>query len=217
VTLVHSDFPTFGFSLTSAREGVTSRVGDEALAFLVPDNEDPDPAALSFEVHSINAGMNDTTTLTKTVSLASSKTWHYGYLGAFLHNDGLAGQFYTSYEAGSKGTNPEVTKVDSGETGYYVYMVDLGWTEITGSGPTFTLEDFTGIKGLPKGTFIVDFLHVFNPKGVNDGTVATSNSSALLIDLDPPSISSVPEPPAIFLLGAVMLSVVRLSRKQLAG
>jgi hypothetical protein len=214
---VHSDFPTFGFSFSSSRKGVTSGVGDDALAFLVPDNEDPDPAAISFEVHSTNAGPNDTTTLTKTVSLASSKTWHYGYLGAFLRNDGLRGQLYAFYEAGSKGKNPDVTKVDSGETGYYVYMVDLGWTEITGSGPTFTLEDFTGIKGLPKGTFIVDFLHVFNPKGVNDGTVATSTSSALLTDVDPTSISSVPEPSAIFLLGAVILSLVRLSRKQLAG
>ena len=77
-----------------------------------------------------------------------------------MGNDGLPGQFYTLYDAGGKVKNPDVTKVDSGETGYYVYMVDLGWTEIAGSGPTFTLEDFSGINGLPKGTFIVDFLHV---------------------------------------------------------
>jgi len=214
-TLVHSSSPTFGFSFNSPKKGVKSAVGDDLLVFLLPDNEDPNPSAISFEVHSTNAGTNDSTTVTKAVSLDSSKPWHYGYLGVFLGNYGQPNQAYSLYEAGSKGKNPDVTNIDPGETGYYVYTVDLGWTTITGNGPTFTLEDFIGINGLPKGTFIVDFLHTFNAKGVNDGSIATTNTSALLTDVAPSA--TVPEPAAVFLLGAAILSLVRLSRNRLAG
>jgi len=188
------------------------------LVFLLPDNEDPNPALVSFEVHSTDAGASDATTVTVEASLAFNKVWHYGYLGAFLHNDGLAGQPYSLYGAGS-GKNSDVTKINPGVTGYYVYLADLGSTNVTASGPTFNLEGFQGLAGLPKGTFIVDFLHVFNPKGVNDGTVATLNNTALLTDVDPISTSSatVPEPATIFLFGSALLTSALLAKKRIVS
>src|SRR5579872_2882063 len=99
-TLVDSNSPTFGFSYDRTTSKSTSRTGDDVLAFLLPDNKDPDPAAISFEVNSTDAGANDATTVTAGTSLASSKVWDYGYLGAFLGNYGLPNQLFSLYAAG---------------------------------------------------------------------------------------------------------------------
>ncbi len=216
-TLVDSSLPTFGFSYDRTNSKFTSRIGDDVLAFLLPDNEDPDPKSISFDVNSTDAGTNDATTVTAGTSLVSTKVWDYGYLGAFLTNYGLPNQIYSLYASGS-GNNSDVTAINPGVTGYYVYLVDLGSTTMTGAGPTFTLEDLTGLSGLPNGTFVVDYLHVFNPKGINDGTVATVNSTALLIDAtrSTAALSILPEPATIFLFGIGLLGAAVLARKQIA-
>ena len=214
-TLVDSSSPTFGFSYVRTTSKFTSRTGDDVLAFLLPDNEDANPALVSFAVNSTDAGTNDATTVTEEATLASSKVWDYGYLGAFLGNFGLPNQLYGLYGAG----NSDVSKINPGVTGYYVYWADFGSTDITASAPTFNLGGFNGLAGLPKGTFIVDFLHVFNSKGANDGTVATLNSTALLTDVSPISAAgaTVPEPGSIFLLGTVLLTAALLAKKRIAS
>lgn len=204
-TLVPSASPTFGFSYLGTTTKLKSRNGTDELAFLLPSNEDLDPTAISFDVHSTDAGTNDATTVTDSTTLFSTKTWHYGYLGAYLGNDGLPSQLISAY------LNSEVKTLDPGITGYYVYVVDLGSTKITGTGPTFSLDDFTGLTGLPKGTYIVDFLQVFNAAGHNDGSVAITDPGAGLLT----ETAKIAEPGAIFLFGTALLALVVLARKQL--
>jgi len=208
--VVDSSLPTFGFSYKSTK--LTSRPGTDFLAFLVPDNQISDPTDISFDVRTNNGGLNDATTVVAATSLFPKK-WHYGYLGAFIGGDGLPNQLFQEYSASG---NPDVAAVNPDVTGYWIYLVNLGWTTMTETGPTYSLENLEGISGLPNGTFIVDFLNVFNPKGYNDGRVATENTSALFIDHVPSAdpVNPAPEPGAIVLFGTGLLGAAVLAKKR---
>lgn len=213
-TLVHSADPTFGFSFNSVKKGVTGEIGDDVLAFALPDNEVTNPSGISFDVTSTNAGTSDTSTVTDKVTLASSKIWNYGYLGVFLGNFGQPNQLFKLY---SPSGNPDVAAINPADTGYFIFWVDLGPTFVGQTAPVFSLDDFAGISALPKGTFIVDFLHMKNSKGMNDGTIATTNTTVLLTDTSSGGTSLVPEPAGVLLLGTILLCVVRLAKKRFAA
>jgi len=117
--------------------------------------------------------------------------WTSGTLASFL---GIA----------ASPTNPfnnygGATGLDAGATGFFVYELNLGTQKVQDqanelNGPLFSA------KGLPTGTFILDFVDV-------DDFVGTPNSAAL-------QTVTTPEPTTLAMLGAGLLGILVFSRRR---
>lgn len=195
--------PAFGF--WDASGPIT---GTDILAFLLPDDQDPSPASVSFSVNVTNGGPSDNANTTVAAFLFSSTEWSSGQLDAYL---GLS----------ANPTNPIGSYVpppaggDTSAGGYFVYTANLGNTKVNEEankalGPTFTIS---GLSGFPNGTFILDFVTV---SAGRNGTVATANSAGLMTTVAPPPAVLVPEPTSIVLLGSVLLGLAVAAKRRLA-
>ncbi len=181
----------FGFT------GSPGNVGPFDLVFLVPNNEDPTPGALSFAVTGTFAG---------TATLFSSTAWTTGQLDAYLGFSATPtnpiGAFLPSTQA-----------LDAGATGFYVYdLIHLGdVTTTTSSGPTFNLSSGT----LPLASYIVGFDAQLVPGTEGLYTYGATANSGAIFETGPPV--HTPEPSTSMLLGFGLLGLVGLRRKQIFG
>jgi hypothetical protein len=189
--------PPANFGFTGSPGGS----GPFDLVFLVPNNEDPTPAALSFGVTGTFAG---------TATLFSSTAWSTGFLAGYLPFSASPANPIGAYL-------PSTQALDPGATGFYVYdLIDEGTVTLTNhSGPTFNLSSGT----LPLASYIVGFSA--SPNG-NDGfdIGATANSGAIFETGTPPGTpppSNTPEPSTSMLLGFGLLGLAGLRRKLILG
>ena len=185
---------SFGFTSSPGPES-----GDLLLELLVPNNLDPSPSSLSFDLYG---------TLTGTATLFSSTPWTSGFLDAYLGIYASPANPIGAYLGPCGSTKPCTGDVDPGATGFFVYQVSFTNVTLQGaSNPNISpLENFASSDpGLPIGSFINGFL--------NEGTSsspqwsATANSGAIFADAQPgvTTFGVVPEPPSILLLGSVAL------------
>ena len=175
----------FGFT------GSPGGTGGFALVFLVPNNEDAVPSALSFGV---------TGTFSGTTTFFSSPAWSSGFLASYL---GISG----ASPANPIGAYlPSTQTLDPGATGFFAYYLEGLATVTTSSGPTFNLSSGT----LPLASYIVGFI------ATDEGDIgATANSGAIFETGKPPT--STPEPSTSVLLGFGLLGLVGLRRRLIFG
>ncbi len=173
--------PNFGFTISPGPQ-----TGDFVVDVLVPNNEAPTPAALSFSVTGTQGGPLNTLPLSGTATLFSSTAWTSGQLDTYL---GI----------GASPTNPigaflpSTQALDPGATGFFVYQVDLGINRLQDN-PNPLLGPLLNISpGLPLASYIVGFL---NTGAAAPNWVATANSGAIF-----ETGRRVPEPSSALLLG----------------
>jgi hypothetical protein len=171
-----SSNPPLQFGFTTS-PGPTS--GDLWVDVLVPNNEDTNPAAMSFALGG---------TLTGTANLFNATAWSSGKLDSYLTIKASPANPIGAYL-------PSTQKLDPGATGFFVYQVNLGMTTLQSpSNPNMSpLESIA--PALPIASYIVGFF--------NEGTTdkpsfqATANSGAIFVT---PGGTSVPEPASLLLL-----------------
>jgi len=172
--------PNFGFTISSGPE-----TGDFRVDVLVPNNEAPTPAALSFSVTGTQGGATNTSSLSGTATLFSTTAWTSGQLDAYL---GISASPTNPIGA----FLPSTQGLDPGATGFFLYQVDLGTNRLQGN-PNPLLGPLLNISpGLPLGSYIVGFLDT----GITAANwVATANSGAIFV-----TGRRVPEPASLLLL-----------------
>lgn len=199
ITPTSTNPPHFGF----ASSGTT--MGNFELIALVPSNEDVVPSSYALKL----SGQNVTTTPVVS-SLFSTTAFTGGTLQSYL------GLSYTPSNPISAFL-PSTQAVDSGASGYYVYLFNFGAEtgnpKKAATAPTFTVASGTVDLGSV-------FLGLeFSGSDVLHGSIfgATPNSAAIIEDA-PPVTGSVPEPATIgLMLAGVFLCFVTTRKKLLTA
>lgn len=193
VTPVYSQTPTYGFTISPG-----NKTGDFWVVTLIPDND----TGASSESFKVSGGATSPATAT----LFSTTAWTSGDLTAYLNLTLGTGAPPNPLNA----FLPATQEFDSGATGYYVYVADVG-TNTLGSPSVAppalpSLSDGTFV--LPLGTSIVGFLDLGTKK--HPGWISTAQSGQLSIDA-PTAV----EPSTVTLLGVMLLVFVALSTRAL--
>jgi hypothetical protein len=186
ITPTTSTSPQFGFYITPG-----PNTGDFLVDILIPTNEVATPNSTSFSITGTQGGATDTSSVSGTASLISTKAWTTGHLTDYLSLTKFNGAPPNPIGAWL----PSTQAFDPGASGYYVFQADLGTNELQNGnkellGPLLSLDEL-----LPEGTLIVGFL------GTPQGFITTSQDSALLIDSPVP----VPEPDTVAIFGVALM------------
>jgi hypothetical protein len=172
----------FGFTVSP---GPAS--GDFLLDVLVPNNESK-PASFAI-----------TGTHTGTATLFSATPWTSGQLDSYLGISGNPTNGIGAYL-------PSTQALDPGATGFFVYQVDLGNTLLQDASNPNVNPLLNISPDLPLASYIVAFLN--EGTAANPNWIATANSGAIF-ERDGPTVSAVPEPTSIVLLGSILCIVCR--------
>lgn len=195
ITPVTDNTPNFQF-----QEKGGSDSGQFFLEVLIPNNV-LNADSLSITVNGVNTGM-----AAVTPGVFSTTAWTSDKLDTYL---GIAAQPNNPIGA----YLPLTQAYQPSATGYFVYQYDFGAVNFGSNDPTFSTS-FT----LPIGTVINGFLKTTTCKKdvCTDTWLATPNSQSLIITdpNHPPPV--LPEPATLSLLGAGLLGVRFLRRKQKA-
>lgn len=183
ITPTGTNPPNFGFTISPG-----PRTGNYYVDILAPNNEVAAPGSLSFDITGTQGGSTNDQSLSATATLYSASAWTgndlASYLGIGASPSNPIGAFLPSTKA-----------VDSGATGYFVYVANLGVNRLQAnpdalSGPLLNIG-----SPLPTGSLIVGFLDTGTALQPNYG--ATANSGALFES----GATSVPEPNSLLLIG----------------
>src|SRR5437016_4788183 len=111
-TPTNAGHPDFGFTASPGPQ-----TGDYVIDILVPNNEDPNPAAVTFVITGTQGGATNTSLIGPiTAALIHPTAWTNGDLDTFI-----GGGFTNS--------------IDPSITGFYVYQADLGTNRVADSSP----------------------------------------------------------------------------------
>lgn len=195
-TPTSTNAPNFGFTISPGPQ-----TGDFRVDVLVPNNEAPTPAALSFSVTGTQGGATNTLPLSGTATLFSTTAWTIGELDAYLGIGASPTNPIGAYLPSTQGLDP-------GATGFFVYQVDLGTNRLQDN-PNPLLGPLLNISpGLPLASYIVGFLDT----GITaQHWVATANSGAIF-----ETGRRVPEPGSLLLVsvGLAALGVWTWKRRK---
>src|SRR5215471_10275100 len=145
----------FGFTINSGG------TGNLLLDILIPNNFDPNPASLSFDLIG---------TLNGTATLFSPTPWTNGKLDSYLN-------------ISAQPTNPigAYLGLDPATTGFFIYQANFSNVTLQSvPNPNISpLENFApGDPALPMGSFITGFFD----RGTGEDWIGTANSGAILVD-----------------------------------
>ena len=192
ITPTNTNPPDFGFNSSGTTQG------NFELIALIPNNEDASPSTYSLKLNGTNvASAAVSSTLFSTTAFTTGKL--EDYLGVSYTPSNPLSAFLPSTKA-----------VDSGATGYYVYLFNFGAEtgnpKNQGTAPTFN----AAIGSVDLGSVLLGL--EFSGNSVFTGRIfgATPPSGAIIEDGAPPP--SVPEPASFGLVGLVLLLCVGWTR-----
>jgi len=200
--------PPTGFGFTVDKGGT----GNLLLDILIPDNFDPHPSALSFDL---------TGTLTGTATLFSLTPWTSGSLDAYLGIKAQPNNPIGAYLGPCTTAKPCTDNVDPLATGFFIYQAGFPTATLDDvPHPNITpLENFApGDPALPMGSYITGFFNAGSSK--HSDWIGTANSGAIFVDAaatPPPDTeipATVPEPASIVLLGSAALGLAAWLRRK---
>lgn len=167
--------------------------GEFIMDLLVPNNQDPNPAEVSYSV---------TGTFSGSATLFSAKAWTSGQLDSYLGINAKPANPIGAFL-------PSTELLDAGATGFYVYQVDLGKATLPGpSHPDGSPFETIG-PAVTKASWVVAFLNTGTKSSPSWG--ATASGGAMFVRGAP--ASDTPEPVSFWMISTGLIVVLLPSRR----
>jgi hypothetical protein len=201
---------TFGPNVTFAFDtSGQAQTGDLRLLFLIPDNEVPGTLP-TINSTSISGGSAMVTALRAGVDWTGPAGSKLGdFIGSAPFNNGSPPNTFSAIF-------PSSQALDVGETGFFVFTIDVGLVTLAANSDTSTSVFFSPAGGLPVGTSILAVLNTDVAGGSGNGIINTASSGQLLVQ----PTAAVPGPivgaglPGLVAACAGLLALGRRRRRQ---